>query len=152
MDIVIRAAILYLFIVFMLRLTGKRTLNEITAFDFVLILLIAETTDNSIIGDDHSIVSTFLAIITFCVLEIILTALKERFKTLDTWMEGKPIIVVQDGKLIKKFAETEKVDEEDVLEAARRYHGIQRLDQIKFAILEKNGGISVIPKQRFSSS
>ncbi len=146
MDLIIRATVLYLFVLFILQATGKRTLNEITTFDFVLLLIISEAVDNSIIGPDQSLTSTILVIITLIVLEIILSFLKQKFKTLDVWLEGAPLIIAENGKIIKKRANKEKIDEEDVLSAARLIHGLERMEQIKYAILEKNGGISIIPK------
>lgn len=146
MDLIIRATVLYLFVLFILQVTGKRTLNEITTFDFVLLLIISEAVDNSIIGPDQSLTSTILVIITLIVLEIILSFLKQKFKTLDVWLEGAPLIIAENGKIIKKRANKEKIDEEDVLSAARLIHGLERMEQIKYAILEKNGGISIIPK------
>lgn len=146
MDLVLRATILYLFILFIMRVTGKRTLSELTAFDFVLLLLVAESTDNSIIGRDHALVSTIVVILTFVGLEIFLSFLKQRFPFLNKWLEGTPLIIVENGRLIKEHANNEKIDESDVLSAARRLHGIEKMDEIKYAILEKNGGLTIIPK------
>jgi uncharacterized membrane protein YcaP (DUF421 family) len=146
MEFVLRAAFLYFFILIALRITGKRTLAQITTFDVVLLLLIAESTDNSIIGDDHSVWSTVIVIITFIVLETILTLIKNKWQKADQLLEGSPVVIVENGKIIQANANKEKVDEDDVLQAARKDQGLERLDQIKYAILEKNGGISIIPK------
>lgn len=146
MDLVLHAAILYIFVLVILRITGKRTLNEISTFDFVLLLLIAESTDNSIIGQDHALVSSMIVIITFVVLEIILSFFKQRFRLVDKWLEGSPVVLVENGKLLRHRAGKEKIDEGDILSAARKWHGLERMDQVKYAILEKNGGITIVPK------
>lgn len=147
MDLVVKSVILYLVIFTVLRITGKRALNQITSFDLVLLLLIAEATDNSIIGDDHSITSTLLVIITLVTLEIVFSLLKQKFPRLDMWMEGTPVVIVDHGKLLKDRAQKEIVDESDVLAEARKVHGLDRMEQIEYAILERNGGISIIPKR-----
>lgn len=147
MDLVLRASVLYLFVLVILRLTGKRTMAQISTFDFVLLLLIAESTDNSIIGDDHALISTVVVIITFVLLEIILTFVKQKSKRLELLLEGSPVIILEQGKLIQERANKSKIDESDILAEARKIHGIERLDQIKYAILEKSGGISIIPQE-----
>lgn len=119
---------------------------ELSTFDFVLLLVVAEATDNSIIAQDHSVTSTVVVITTFVFLEIILSFLKQKSKTIDKWLEGTPIVVVKNGKLIKERADKEKIDEGDVMQQARKLQGIERMDQIKYAIMEKSGGITIIPK------
>lgn len=146
MDLVIRATCIYFFLLFILRIAGKRTMAELSTFDFVLLLVVAEATDNSIIAQDHSVTSTVVVITTFVFLEIILSFLKQKSKTIDKWLEGTPIVVVKNGKLIKERADKEKIDEGDVMQQARKLQGIERMDQIKYAIMEKSGGITIIPK------
>lgn len=146
MDLVLRAAFIYFFVLLVLRLSGKRTLGQLGTFDFVLLMLMAESTDNSIIGQDSAITSTVVVILTFIVLEIFMSVLKQRVPATDKWLEGVPLVIVENGKFIKDTADKERVDEGDVLQAARQSHGLERMEQIKYAILEKTGGISVIPK------
>ncbi len=146
MDLVLRAAFLYFFILIILRIAGRRTVAELSSFDMVLLLVIAEATDNSIIGDDHSLISTVIVISTFIFLEILLSFMKQKFKKTDLWLEGAPLVILADGKIINSKSDKEKIDESDIMSEARKLWGIERLDQIKYAILEKGGKITIIPK------
>ena len=80
--------------------------------------------------------------------DVALTLVKSRFPIVGKVLEGAPLVIVDDGKPLKKRMDRCKVDEEDILEAARTTHGLQRMDQIKYAVLEKDGTISVIPNKR----
>jgi len=128
--------------------SGRRTLGQMTTFDFVLLLIIAETTQQALLGEDFSLTNAGLLIVTLMVIDIGLSLLRERWPRLDRLIEGLPLILVEDGRLIKERVEQSRVDEEDILAAARESQGIERMDQIKYAVLERNGGISIIPKQK----
>jgi uncharacterized membrane protein YcaP (DUF421 family) len=69
------------------------------------------------------------------------------FSSTSKWVDGAPLIVVRDGEILKDRVRKELVTEEDILESARQKHGIERMDQIKYAVLEKSGDISIIPKE-----
>jgi uncharacterized membrane protein YcaP (DUF421 family) len=92
-------------------------------------------------------INAFLLIITLVGADILLSLLKQRAPAAERWLDGVPIIVVQDGRLLQDRAKRERIDENDVLEAARLEQGLESLDQIKFAVLERGGRISIIPKQ-----
>lgn len=145
MDTIIRAAGIYLFLFIVFRLAGKRSLAEITPFDFVLLLIIAETTQQALIGDDFSLVTAGLLISTLFIIEIGLTLLKQRSTTIDRLLEGEPVVLVENGRPLEERLALERVDVDDILEAARRWRGLERLDQIKFAVLERDGNITIIP-------
>lgn len=151
MDTIIRAVAVYAFLFIVFRIAGKRSLAEITTFDFVLLLIIAETTQQAMIGDDFSIATAVLLIATLFFVEIGLTLLKRRFTKLDRFMEGEPVLLVENGKPLQEQMDLERVDTDDILEAARRWRGLERIDQIKFAVLERDGNISVIPRTDYAS-
>jgi len=146
MDTIFRALAVYVFLFIVFRIAGKRSLAEITTFDFVLLLIIAETTQQAMIGDDFSIATAVLLISTLFFVEIGLTLLKQRFARLDRFMEGEPVLLVANGRPLQEQMDLERVDAEDILEAARRWRGLERIEQIKFAVLERDGNISVIPQ------
>ena len=146
MDSVLRAAAIYGFLLLIFRITGKRSLAQITAFDFVLLLIIGEATQQALLGDDFSIVNAYIVIGTLMFLELGLSLVKRWWPGLDRALESMPLIIVQDGKLLKERIANERVDLEDVLAAAREHHGLERLEQIKFAVLERSGGISIVPR------
>lgn len=146
MGSVLRAAAIYLLLLFIFRMAGRRTLAQITTFDLVLLLIVSEATQNAMLGDDNSITNSFLVITTLVGLDIILSLFKQRFPESEKIMEGVPLIIVAEGKPLKDRMKKARVDEDDVLTAARELQGLERLDQIKYAVLERSGGISIIPK------
>jgi uncharacterized membrane protein YcaP (DUF421 family) len=146
MESVLRAAVVYAFLIVVFRVTGKRLLAQITSFDFVLLLIIGEATQQALLGEDYSVVNAWIVIGTLMFLELTLSFLKQRLPALDRIMEGLPLVIVEDGRLIEDRAVHERLDVHDVLAAARERHGLERLDQIKYAVLERSGGISIIPK------
>lgn len=152
MDSVLRAAIVYFFLLVIFRLSGNRTLNEATLFDFVLVLIIAEVTENPLLGEDPSITNAFVAIITLVIIDIGFSIIKQRSRKMEKLVDGVPMIIVENGKPIKDRMNEARIDEDDVLEAARELQGIERMDQIKYAVLEKNGTITIIPKTKNEST
>jgi uncharacterized membrane protein YcaP (DUF421 family) len=146
MDTVVRGAIVYLFLLVIFRLAGKRTLSEATSFDLVLLLIISETTQQAMVDNDHSMTNGALLVITLVGLDIVLSLVKQWMPFVEPWLDGSPLIVVKDGALLRDRMDRERVDEGDVLEAARQQLGLERLDQIKYAVLERGGKITVVPK------
>ena len=145
MNTAIRAVVLYFALLLILRSSGKRSLAQITVFDFVLILILGDATQQALLGDDYSITTGLLAIICLVGLDMTLSFLKARFPRFDRVIDGRPLVLVDHGKPLHDRMMNSRVDEEDVLAAAREKHGLERMDQIKFAVLERSGGISIIP-------
>jgi len=146
-DSVLRAAAIYAFLLVVFRLSGKRSLSQITTFDFVLLLIISEATQQALLGDDFSVTNAFVVILSLIGLDIGLSLLKQRFPRLDRWIDDVPLLIVEDGRPIKERMEKARIDESDVLTSARALQGLEWMDQIKYAVLERSGGISIIPKQ-----
>ncbi len=147
MDSVLRAIAIYIFLLLIFRIAGRRTLTQMTNFDFVLLLLIGESTQQGLLGDDFSLTNAFLVIMTLVGLDIGISLWKQRSPQLEKLVEGVPLVIVEDGKPLKHLMDKARVDESDVLVAARTLQGLERMDQIKYAVLERSGGISIIPKQ-----
>lgn len=147
MDSVLRAAAIYIGLMIIMRFAGKRSLAQITTFDFVLLLIISEATQQAMLGQDFSVTNALLVIMTLVMLDIGLSLLKRRSKTIDRLLEDVPLVIVADGVALEDRMARARVDEQDVLTAARHLQGIERLDQIRYAVLERSGGISIIPKQ-----
>lgn len=145
MDAVWRAAAIYFFLLLMFRIAGRRTLAQLSNFDFALLLIIGEATQQGLLGEDFSVTRVVLVIATLVVLDVGLAALKQRSATIERWLDGAPLIILVDGQPLTDRMRKARLDIADILHAARRDHGLERLDQIRFAILECNGGISVIP-------
>ena len=152
MDTVIRAFAIYFFLLVVFRIAGKRALVQITTFDFVLLLIIGEATQQALIGNDFSITTAWILIATLVGIDIAISLLKERFKKLERLVDGVPLVLVSNGELLRDRMEKSRVDEGDILGAARELQGLERLDQIKYAVLERSGTITIIPKESARSS
>lgn len=146
MESVLRAAAIYAFLLVLFRITGRRALSEITTFDFVLLLVIGEATQQALLGDDFSVINAFVVIATLVLIDILLSLFKERSPKVGRFLDGVPLIVVEYGRPLTERLRKARLTEEDILEAARQSQGLERLEQIRFAVLEKNGQISVIPE------
>ncbi|PIJ49032.1 hypothetical protein BL250_17030 [Erwinia sp. OLTSP20] len=145
METVLRAASIYLVLMIVLKIAGRRTLLEMTSFDLVLLLIISEATQQALLGDDFSVTGASLTIITLITIDIAFGRLKDWFPRLELLIDGSALILVEHGKLLPQRARRAGISAEDILHTARSTQGLERLDQIKFAILEKNGKISIIP-------
>lgn len=150
MDSVLRAAAIYIALMIIMRIAGKRSLAQITTFDFILLLIIGEATQQALLGQDYSVTNALIVIVTLVLLDIGLSLLKRRSKAIDKLLEDTPLVIVEDGAALKDRMRKARVDEEDVLSAARRLQGLERLDQIRYAVLERSGGISIVPKRNAS--
>lgn len=148
MDVVGRAVAVYLFLLILFHISGKRSMSQITTFDFVLLLIIAETTQQALLGEDFSVTNCFLLIIALVVTEIVIAKLKHRFPLVDRVVDGLPLVLLEDGKPLQDRMDRVKLDVSDLLAAAREKQGLERLEQIKYAVLERSGGISIIPKSK----
>jgi uncharacterized membrane protein YcaP (DUF421 family) len=143
---IVRAAVLYLFLLLVFRLAGTRILGRITTFDFVLLLVISETTGQALVAEGH-LAAALLAILTLVGLDIALALAKQRWALLDRWLEGTPLILVEDGRPLQERLERQQIDASEILCSAREHHGLERMDQIRYAILERSGAISIIPRR-----
>jgi uncharacterized membrane protein YcaP (DUF421 family) len=145
MESVLRTVAVYGFLMLVLRATGKRTLNDVTLFDFVLLLVLSETTQQAMMGQDYSIIDCWIVVATFLFLNVTLSLLKRKFPRLDRILEGQPLIIVREGKLLREITDKVRIDESDVLMAARQLQGLESLKEVKWAVLERDGSISIIP-------
>jgi len=147
MDAVIRPFVIYFALLVLFRITGKRALGDLTSFDFVVLLIVSECVSAGLLANDFSLTGALLAVTTLLVLDLALSLLKQRFKGLARVLEDDPVHLMRDGKLLPERMQKERVDEQDILEAARSHHGLERMDQIDSAVLERHGTISIIPAE-----
>lgn len=145
MESVVRGAVIYLVLLVIVRLSGRRTLAQMTPFDLVLILIIAETTQQGLLGDDFSLVNALILIVTLFSVDIALSLVKDRFPRISLLLDGAPTILVSRGKPDHRALKRARVGLEDVLAAARTQEGLARLEQIKYAVLETDGAIGIVP-------
>lgn len=147
-SIIIRSIIIYLFIFLILRMAGRRTVSEMTTFDLVLVLIISEAIQQALINDDHSIIGGMLAIVTLVFIDIIVSIVCNKSPIIDKLINGSPMFLLENGKLYLDRMQKARIQMDDILEAGRKTYGIENLDEIKSAILEKDGSISIIPKYK----
>lgn len=145
MDVFARTVCIYLFLLVILRLAGKRTLSEMSTFDFVLLLIISEATQNALVDDDRSLTTGLAVILTLVALDRLVAVVKTKFPRMDKFIDGAPLMLVDHGRVLEDRMKRSNVGVDDILQAARQHQGIGRLEQIKYAVLETSGGISVIP-------
>jgi uncharacterized membrane protein YcaP (DUF421 family) len=146
MDSVLRAAVMYAALMILFKIAGRRSLAELTTFDFVLLMIIGEATQQALLGDDFSLTNAIVVIITLIAIDVGLSLLKQRSTAVSKLIDGGPTIIVEDGKILYERLRHARLVEADLMEAARSSQGIETVDEIKFAILERNGKISVIPR------
>lgn len=144
MESIFRTAIIYIFLMVVLRISGHRTLNEMTTFDFVLLLIMGDASQQAMTGTDYSLTNGLLIIMTLVLMDIFISFLKQKFRKVESIIDGMPVILINNGKILKKTMNQVKVDITDILESSRKLQGLERLDQIKYAILEKDGDITII--------
>ena len=148
MDTILRAAAVYISVLLLLRLAGRRTVAEMTPFDLVMLLIIGDATQQAILGNDFSMTTAFLVVATLIVIDVGLSIAKRRVRFLAKLIEGVPMVVVENGNPLRDRMRRARISLDDVMQSARESHGLERLDQIKFAVLEISGGISIIPHEK----
>ena len=148
MDSVIKATVVFFALWAILRVSGRRTLGEMTAFDFVLFMIIGGSTQRAITGQDYSLTNALLLVATFVALDVALSIAELKSPLFRRILNGMPMILVENGRLMAGRLRRARLTEDNVLEAARRLHGLERIDQIKFAILEGSGEITIVPATR----
>jgi uncharacterized membrane protein YcaP (DUF421 family) len=145
MDIVLRAIVLYFFIVLVMRVIGRRELSSMTPFDLVLLIVLGDAIQQGLTQDDYSVTGAFLAVATIATLQVFTSWLSFRSKRARKVLEGDPLVVVEKGKVVDHNLKRERMTEDEIAEEMRQQQ-ISSLDEVEWAILESNGSISFIKK------
>jgi uncharacterized membrane protein YcaP (DUF421 family) len=146
MDAVLRAVAIYLALLVLFRISGRRPLAELTSFDFVLLMIIGEATQQGLLGDDFSVTNAVLVIATLIAIDVGFSLIKRRSRNFAQLIDGGPTIVVENGQFLRQRMYEARIEEDDIMQAARLAQGVETVDQIKYAIIERNGQISIINK------
>lgn len=146
MDTILRASVVYFLLLAVFRLSGKRTLGDLTSFDLILTLIVSEAIQQALVDGDNSMTNGLLSVTTLVGLNILISVLKQRWPRFERVLEGTPT-VIYDGKWYHRRMDKERVDESDVLAAARHQHGVDSIDEIRMAVVEKDGSVTVIPRK-----
>jgi uncharacterized membrane protein YcaP (DUF421 family) len=141
MDIVVRAAVVFVLLWLVLRVVGKRELSEMSAFEVVVLVVLGDLVGQTVMQEDYSLTGSALAIFTFVLLSMLLSYLSWRFPKARPALEGNPTILVRGGSVIDRALRAERLPVDDLLEAARM-NGIRDLADIELAVLEIDGQIS----------
>ncbi|MES3033529.1 MAG: YetF domain-containing protein [Gemmatimonadota bacterium] len=147
MTAVLHALVVYLMLMVLFRITGKRSLGQATTFDFVLLLIISEAVSSALLADDHSITGATIAVLTLVCTDIAFSLAKQRWPAFGRLVEGEPVWLVRNGVTDDRAMEAERVDDDDLLEAARLQQGITSLRDVDEAVVERGGEISVVPRK-----
>jgi uncharacterized membrane protein YcaP (DUF421 family) len=145
MDISLRAIALFCFILLLTRIIGRRELSSLAPFDLILLIVLGDSIQQGLTQDDYSVTGALIAISTLALLQRATSYLSFRFGFMRRLLEGEPIVIVQDGRLIESNLRRERLTPSDVAEEARA-NQIDSLDSVRWAVLEPNGSISFIQK------
>jgi uncharacterized membrane protein YcaP (DUF421 family) len=145
MDIVIRAFIAFVVILFLTRVVGRRELSSLEPFDLILLVTIGDLVQQGVTQNDFSLTGMVLAIGTIAVLTVLFSYLPWRFQVLRPVLEGVPAILVQDGNVVEKNLKRHRMTQQEIASAAR-LQNVASLSDVRFAVLETNGQISFIKK------
>jgi uncharacterized membrane protein YcaP (DUF421 family) len=146
MEAVLRAVGVYVMLLVAFRLTGKRSLAQVTTFDLVLLLIIGEATQQALLGEDFSVTHAAVVISTLLVLERIADIVTWRSPALRRATESQPVVLVDDGRVLWEQLDHYHLSVDDVVTAARERHGLQGMADVQWAVLEVSGSISVVPR------
>jgi uncharacterized membrane protein YcaP (DUF421 family) len=142
LELLIRAVAVYFFVLVLLRISGKRQLGQLSAIEFVSILLISNAVQNSMNGGDNSLLGGLVLASALVVLSSLIAVLSYRFKTVRHLVEGVPTIVIRNGEIIQKSLDREKITSEELMTMLRR-QGVHQMKDIELGVLESDGMLSV---------
>jgi uncharacterized membrane protein YcaP (DUF421 family) len=146
MDIVLRAAFMFLFIWLLTRIVGRRELSTLEPFDLILLVVLGDLIQQGVTQNDFSVTGAVLATGTVALMTIVFSYLGFRFHRLQPILEGDPVILIERGRVIDKNLRRNRITVEE-LAAQARMQQIAKLDDVKWAVLETSGHISLIPNQ-----
>ncbi len=145
MDLVLRTIVVFVFLLVLVRVIGRRELSTLEPFDLILLIVVGDALQQGLTQDDYSLTGALLVVGTFAVLQVGVSWLSYRFPRTRPLLQGEPIIVVQDGQVIDRNLKRERLTAEEIAEAARREQ-IGSLSDVQWAVLETSGQISFITK------
>jgi uncharacterized membrane protein YcaP (DUF421 family) len=145
MDIVIRAAVIFVVALVLTRALGRRELSSLEPFDVIMLVVLGDLIQQGVTQQDNSLTGTVLAVLTIGVLTVITAYLTFRSRRVRRVLDGEPIVLVQNGEPVAENLRRERITPAEV-ESEARLQQVPSLEDVRFAVLETNGRISVIPK------
>lgn len=144
---VFRALAIYLILLVVFKIVGRRALLQMTSFDLILLLIISEATQQALLGNDFSVTGATLTIITLVAVDMLFGFIKKQVNGAESVLDGSPLVLLEHGVPLVDKMKMVDVSLDDILVAARQNQGVMEVGKIKYAILERNGHISVIPEE-----
>lgn len=144
MNVVLRAMVAYWLLLIAVRLIGRRTASMMAPFDLVVLFLFAGATITSVLGEDHSVVAAYSTVCTIGLNHLMVSWLKTRSPMFGRLVDGTPVVIYEKGDWHQNRMHRLRIERSDVM-AAVRQSGLQRLEQISYAVVERDGKVSVIP-------
>jgi uncharacterized membrane protein YcaP (DUF421 family) len=145
MDLVLRAIVVFAFVLILTRVIGRRELASLAPFDLILLIILGDALQQGLTQDDYSVTGAILVVGTLAILQVATSWITFRFPFTRRALEGEPLIVIEDGKPIERNLKRERLTVEELTESARM-HEIASLDEVRWAVLERNGELSFIKK------
>jgi uncharacterized membrane protein YcaP (DUF421 family) len=145
MDIVVRAVVLYLFMVFLMRVIGRRELSTLSAVDLVLLIVLGDLIQQGLTQDDYSVTGAIIALSTIAAMQVLVSYLSFRSRRVRKVLEGHPIVVIQDGKLLEQNLRRQRMTPDELAEEMRM-QSIANFEDVQWGILESNGSVSFVKK------
>ena len=145
MDLVIRATVIFFYVYLVTRVVNKRELGSLEPFDLILLIVIGDLVQQGVTQSDYSVTGSITVISVIALLSVVVGYANFKFTTLRSALEGEPVVLVEDGRVIDRNMRRERITREE-LEAEGRQQQVLRVEEMRWAVLETNGRISVIPK------
>jgi uncharacterized membrane protein YcaP (DUF421 family) len=147
MDLVIRATVIFFFVYLITRVVGKRELSTMEPFDLILLIVTGDLVQQAITQSDYSVTGALIVISTIALLTVFVSWVNWRFRSMRSTLEGQPVVLVENGNMIERNMKRERITLEDI-ESEGRQQQITDLGDIRWALLETNGRISIIPASK----
>lgn len=146
-ELIVRSIVVYVFLIFILRISGKRQIGQLAPFDLVLLLILSNAVQNSMSGGDNSLIGGLIIAATLVLINYLVGFATYKSKKLETLIEGRPQILIHHGALYKDMMEQSQITQQE-LDSALRLAGCTSIKEVQLAILETGGAISVIPLKK----
>jgi uncharacterized membrane protein YcaP (DUF421 family) len=147
MDLVVRAVVIFALVLLLTRALGRRELSSMEPFDVILLVVIGDLVQQGITQSDDSVTGTLIVLSTIALLTVAVSYLAFRVRRLRPLLEGEPLVLVEDGRVIEHHLARERITTDDLL-AQARMQSLSSLDEVRWAVLETSGRISFIPKSK----
>ena len=143
---ILRPVLVYLFLIVVVRLAGRRELAQLNSFDLIVLLMLANTVQNATIGNDNSMVGGLIGVTALLLANYLVVRFLYRHPRVDHLLEGGPTVLIRDGRVIQRNLAREAISEEELMEAIRK-QGLGSAAEVAGAVLETGGAISVVPRR-----